>query len=240
MPLRRIRTALITGGGRGLGAEIGSLLAERGVAVGITSRSATDLEATCDRLRTSGSTCVWRQCDAAVPESVAEALTGIVHDLGSVDLLVNNAGGWVRGTLEATDPGQFRALVEACVLGTFNFCFATIPYMKAAGGGFILNIGSTAGVEWFPGSAAAGAPKAAVCDLSRRLRQEVAEHGIRVALLNPARIGKWSAAEELESRRCGARFLSLSHRQVAAIALFMIDQPENVAITELSVVPTGA
>lgn len=173
--------AVVTGAGRGIGRSCALVLSDAGALVVLVARSAEQLEAVADEIRSRGGAPhvlvadVTRYSDCA---AVAEVLRALPGDLR---VLVNNAGGGdVSRKLLDTEPAEWAGIVELNLTGVFNVCHAVLPEMVAAGGGRVVNIGSGAGRGATPGLSAYGAAKAGVTQLTRVLAAELWRRGIDV------------------------------------------------------------
>jgi 3-oxoacyl-[acyl-carrier protein] reductase len=169
--------ALVTGGGRGIGANIARELASGGMEVAVTGRTAEQVEAVAEEL--GGRALVG---DVSRREDVERWLA----EVGDVDLLVNNAGisGW-EDTAWEVDVDEWWHVFEVNVLGVYLCCRAAIPGMLARGHGRIVNVAS--GAAYLPGSTstAYSSSKAAVHRLSETLSLQLAPHGIPVFSISP-------------------------------------------------------
>jgi 3-oxoacyl-[acyl-carrier protein] reductase len=228
--------AVVTGGGRGLGRAIAHEFARAGYRIAVLGRSEPALTAVADEL--ADATVMWRVCDVTRWDQVATAFADIEKMYGRIDVLVNNAGGWLPTSLEDTDPEELHRLLDTTALGTMYCARAAVPGMRERGDGFILNIGSTSGLASTTDNAASSAPKGAIGTLTSTLSRELETYGIRVGVLHPASIDKNSAPEHVPPAQDG-RHLGLGQQQVARIALFMVRQPANVHIREVVVTPTN-
>jgi 3-oxoacyl-[acyl-carrier protein] reductase len=175
------QVALVTGGGRGIGATIARELAAGGARVAVSARSREQVEAVANE--TGGLAVV---ADVSAPESV-EAMVGEVEsDLGPIDLLVNNAGiaGW-ESTAWETDPNEWWRVFEVNVFGAYLCCRSVIPGMIERGHGRIVNTGSGSG--YLPGQqmTAYGSSKAALYRFGETLAEQLKPHGIPVFIISP-------------------------------------------------------
>jgi NAD(P)-dependent dehydrogenase (short-subunit alcohol dehydrogenase family) len=173
------RVALITGGGRGIGAATARLLAERGASVAVASRTEDEVMAVADEIRASGGTALPIKMDVTDEASVADGVRRLREDLGPPSILVNNAGTpGVPLPVAATEPSAWREVFEVNVTGAFLCARAVLPQMAAANWGRIVNVSSAAARHPVAGMSAYSASKAALDQLTRVLALEGARHNI--------------------------------------------------------------
>ncbi|HEY6098781.1 MAG TPA: SDR family NAD(P)-dependent oxidoreductase, partial [Anaeromyxobacter sp.] len=136
-----IRTAIVTGGGRGIGAAVARALTGRGLAVTVFARTAGQLE----RVVAEKGAALAVAGDVRREEDVARLVAAHERALGPVDVLVNDAGIVERGLAEELSPGAFREVLDVNLTGAFLCARAVIPGMKARGRGRIVNVASISG-----------------------------------------------------------------------------------------------
>ena len=182
------RTALVTGGGSGIGLGIAGCLGAAGARVAIASRSLEKLEASAERLRAAGIETLALEANVREPDSIRNAVLATAEGFGSVDILVNNAAGNFYAPSESLSPNGWRAVVETDLYGTFFSSQAVFPFMSDAGYGRIVSISMTLHYRGWPQMAHACAAKAGIDALTRTLALEWAEHGITVNAVAPGPI----------------------------------------------------
>lgn len=177
------RVAIVTGAGTGIGAAIARRLASAGAVVGVADLDLAGASDVSGGIENAFPLAV----DITDSVNVAAAVQKTMETYGRIDILVNNAGvaGKAAPCWEYSDE-EFRAVVNTNLNGTFYFCRAVIPYMRAAGYGRIVNIASIAGKEGNPNMSAYSASKAAVIGLTKSLAKEVATDGICINSVTPA------------------------------------------------------
>lgn len=179
------RRALVTGGSRGIGAEIVRRLAADGAAVAFTyGSSAAEADKLAAEIAADGGTSVAIQADSGDPEQVARAIDETVAQLGGLDILVNNAGVAYIGDVESLTMEQFDRLVAINVKGVFAAIQRALPHLGTIGR--IINIGSiNADRVPGPGLSIYAMSKAAVAGLTRGLARELGPRGITVNNIQP-------------------------------------------------------
>jgi 3-oxoacyl-[acyl-carrier protein] reductase len=182
----RNRTAVITGGGAGIGLAIAQRLAVSGAALALWDRDGSALEAASAALPRGAITHALDVADAA---SVARAAETTAHALGRIDVLVCSAG--ITGPNVTTweyPVDAWRQVMDVNVNGLFHCNRAVVPQMLKNDYGRIVNIASVAGKEGNPNASAYSASKAAVIGLTKSLGKELAKTGIRVNCVTPAAV----------------------------------------------------
>lgn len=226
------KVAVVTGAGRGIGEAIAFAYAEAGAAVGLLARTATEIARVAEQLRERGHQAEAIACDVADGPQVERHLAAIVARLGGLHILVNNAGGGSeRKNVGDDDPEQWRRVIEVNLLGTYHVSRATVPHLKASGGGTIINIGSGMGYQAKPGNSSYHTAKAGVGMLTRCLAVELWEHGITVNELIPGPVATKLTAGLFVAGEAHPSIPS-EHvkrpQEVAPLALFLAEQaPEG-------------
>ena len=181
------RTAVVTAGGAGIGAATCLLLARHGAHVFVVDIDAERAAATAGGIGDAGGAATPVACDVTDPAQV-ELLRGSVLDGdGRVDVLVNNAGDWLRnvGEFSDGDPGHWDDLHRINFLHILLVTRAFLPAMTAAGRGSIVNVSSVEGLRGYPVDPVYAAYKAAAVHFTRSLAVQVGGHGVRVNGIGP-------------------------------------------------------
>src|ERR1700728_2959235 len=139
------QVAVVTGGGRGLGAAIALAFAEVGADVVIASRTQAELEAVADQVRAVGRRAHIVAADLAQPEVTAELAGQAVEAFGRLDIVVNNVGGTMPNTLLTTSTKDLKDAFTFNVVTAHALTLAAVPLMLEQGGGSVINISSTMG-----------------------------------------------------------------------------------------------
>ncbi len=191
------KTALVTGGTKGIGRAIAESLVEGGAHVAISARHENDVASAVSRLNAIrvGATTGY-VCDVRNYDDVKTTFARIVSELGGVDILINNAGIGIFSPVESMSLDDFRAVIETNVFGVFYCCHEAIPLMKQRGGGYIINISSLAGTNAHPQMAAYNASKFGLNGFSEALMQEVRHDDIKVSYIMPGSVNTEFGGDE--------------------------------------------
>ncbi len=183
------KSALITGGTRGIGYAIVDALLRQGSSVFFCGTRQAGVDQAVNRLRSRyGRRVAGKVCNVRNHEEVHALLLETERLYGGLDILVNNAGIGLFNSVEKMAPEDWRAIIETNLSGMFHCCHEAIPLMKKRGGGYIINIGSLAGRNFFPGGSAYSATKAGMIAFSEALMQEVRYDHIRVSYVMPGSV----------------------------------------------------
>ena len=182
------KIAIITGGARGIGAKSAELFAAEGAAVAIWDLNVERGEETTQLINAQGGTAVFCACDVTDASQIAAATERVSSELGSPNVLFNNAGIAVVGELEEITEAEWDRQYAVNVKSIYLVSRAIIPLMRAAGGGSIINMASESAFVGFPMHPAYTSSKAAVVHLSRSMAVRYAEDNIRVNSLCPGTI----------------------------------------------------
>ena len=187
MKIRGARV-LVTGASSGIGRAASLALAGKGARLAITSRGADRLTKVADeiiRVFPETPAPVVVQCDVADTEAVHTLMEDCLSQLGSIDVLINNAGIGVYGEIEKTSPEDFQSVMNVNFFGAVNCMLEVLPIMRDAGQGIIVNVASVAAIHGVPFLGAYCATKSALVSVSQSLRAELAGTGIRITLIYP-------------------------------------------------------
>ena len=181
------RTALVTGGGSGLGAACAARLAAEGVAVAVTDRNAEAAAAVAGDITARGGRALAIGCDVTREDDVAGAVAQCASEFGGPHLLISSAGiALGEGGVADCTAQRWDALMAVNVRGTFLAARHAIPPMIAAGGGAVVNLSSVFGFRAPPGECAYAASKGAIVNLTRQMALDYAPQGVRVNCVCPA------------------------------------------------------
>lgn len=173
------KTAIVTGGTKGIGKAIAKRYIEEGAKVVIAARSKRPGIETAEELG-----CLFIQCDVSKYDDIAAVVEQTVEEFGGLDIIVNNAGIGPTGTLDELDLEDWHQLMSINLDGVMYGSRAALPYLRRANGS-IINVASVLGLAGGPGSVAYATAKGAVVNFTRAMAYDYAEEGVRVNCLCP-------------------------------------------------------
>ena len=229
-----VKTALITGGGRGIGRAIALAFAGEGIRIAVAARTAEQVEQVAHEI---GNGAIALICDVSDPESVTRMFAELRKRLGDADILVNNAGIAESATLVSTSDELWHRHLAVNLSGTFYCTRAALPAMLKKSWGRVINVASIAGKTGAPYIAAYSASKHGVMGLTRSVALEVAATGVTVNAICPGyvdtemvsrgierittRTGR-TAEEALDSlKKMSPQNRLVTAEEVAAVALLL-------------------
>ena len=179
------RTAVITGGGYGIGAAIGRLFAQEGARVALIGRDGIRGEETAGEIRESGGDCRFYVADVSKAEQIARAASQILKDYLAVDILVNNAGIWRPGRVIDLDEETWDSVLDTNLKGMFLVSRHFLPGMMERKRGVVINMASVAGLVGAADASCYAASKGGIVNLSRSMALDFAPYNVRVNCLCP-------------------------------------------------------
>lgn len=196
MPRLTGKTALITGGGSGIGRATARLFAAEGARVVVAGRRHGPLEAVVDEIRAAGGQGVAAVADLTDSAGIEAVVADTVRAFGIPNVLVNNAGLFeARGRLHETSPEAFNQSLAVNLRAPFLLMRAIVPLMLTAGGGSIVNVGSNLAQFAIPNASAYCAAKGGLLMLTRAAAMDYAADGIRCNMVSPGLVRTEMTAE---------------------------------------------
>jgi 3-oxoacyl-[acyl-carrier protein] reductase len=227
------RTALVTGGTRGIGRAIAEALLAAGAKVAICGRDQAGVDrAVMEMTNGSKREVAGLAADVSSSRDVSRLFEWVDREAGELDILVNNAGvGVFKPTSELTVE-DWRKTIETNLSGVFYCCHEALPRFKKRGGGYILNIGSLAGKNAFGGGAAYNASKFGLNGFSEALMLDHRYDGIKVSYIMPG-----SVDTEFGAGAAHADW-KIAAEDIAEIALMLLRTPARTLISRVEVRPS--
>ncbi|MDE3000520.1 MAG: 3-oxoacyl-[acyl-carrier-protein] reductase [Gemmatimonadota bacterium] len=183
------KTAIVTGGSRGIGEAIANRLADEGARVAVcSSRTLESAQAVADAIENRGGSALALQADVSDATDVGGLFKAVLDRWGGVDILVNNAGIARDGLLMRLKPGDWDAVLNVNLKGAFLCTQAAVRPMMRARSGRIINISSVTGLMGNPGQAGYTAAKSGLIGLTKTTAKELASRGITANVVAPGYI----------------------------------------------------
>ena len=225
------RVAIVTGSTRGIGRAIAAALHGAGARVVVTGR---DADAASRGARALGDGALGLACDVRSATDCARLVARTVEEFGGLDVLVNNAGVGEFAPVREMAPEAWRTVLGTNLDGVFYCCHAALPHLVAAGTSWIINIGSLAGKNAFPGGAAYNASKFGLIGFSEALMQEVRHEGVRVTCVMPGSV----ATEFSHPARGTSDDWKIQPEDIAQIVLDLLATPARTLPSRIEVRPS--
>lgn len=236
---------LVTGASAGIGAACARAFAGAGARLVLVARRTDRLHALAEELRAAhGTECHLVALDVRDAAAVREAVDGLPVEWREVGVLVNNAGlGRGMDRVHEGDPAEWDEMVDTNVKGLLFVTRAVVPGMVARGRGHVVNLGSVAGHEVYPGGAVYCATKHAVDAITRGLRMDLLGTGVRVSTVDPGMVEtEFSVVrfrgDQERADRVYAGMTPLTPDDVADAVLWCATRPPHVNIDEIILKPT--
>lgn len=226
------QTALVTGGGSGIGLAISRRLHRMGMKVILASRRIDLLTREVEKLNADGRNQAFALAmDVRNRQSIITALAELPSDFSDVDVLINNAGLGVEHSIEDCPEDDWDLVMDTTLKGPFMLTQALLPIMKAKGDGFILNIASQAAKHGYANAGPYCAAKFGLVGFAKALQEEVRPFNIRIHNLMPALV-QVPAPESKEEMKAGW----LQTEDLADAVEFAITRPERVFLEDIGLI----
>ncbi|ACL58011.1 SDR family NAD(P)-dependent oxidoreductase [Methylobacterium nodulans] len=216
------RVAVVTGSARGIGLSIVRLLAERGASVVVTDINVEAGESSAAELRKEGHNAIFIAADISKETDVIQLIATAIDKLGSIGILVNNAGIVSTGPVTDIDLQHWQRLIDIDLTSVFLLVKAVLPHMMERRSGRIINIASVAGLNGggLLGNSCYAAAKGGVIAFSKGIAREAGQHGVTSNVICPALTETDMTASMPEAQR---------RRIIDAIPLGRAGKPNEVA-----------
>jgi NAD(P)-dependent dehydrogenase (short-subunit alcohol dehydrogenase family) len=233
------KSAVITGGGSGVGRAIALKLAQQGWRVAIVGRTLATLQETQRLASSHASRFIVHVCDIGSPRSVGALGTALLAEFGSIDVLVNAAGtNAPRRSLEVLSQEDYETMIGTNLNGAYYCVQAFLPQMRSRQSGTIINIVSDAGKQASPKAGPAYVmSKFGLAGLTQSINAEERAHGVRACAIFPGDIDTPLLNKRPQAPNAAARAKMMRAEDVADCALFCIQMPDHVIVEEMLVRP---
>lgn len=218
----RNKVVLITGASAGIGLATARRFGQAGAKLALAARSTDRLETLAHEMQSQGIEAIALTTDLRDPAQIQQAISTTARHYGRIDILINNAGQAVAGTIADLDPDHFHQVIELNVYAPLHAMQAVIPIMRVHGGGIIINVSSMVSKMRIPGLAGYAATKSALNMMSDTARGELANDNIRVISVFPR-----LTSTDFQQHSLGSQ--ETRRQQRAPHPSVPIDPPEHVA-----------
>lgn len=231
------KTAVITGGGSGIGAAIATELARQGASVVVAGRNLEKLEAVCEQYPDQIFAIA---ADVGNRDEATNLIKQANEKLGHIDILINSAGTNVPNRMmHNLDPADWDKMMQVNATGAFNCIRETLPQMRERRDGLVINISSISGLRAAAlGGVGYNASKFAVSGLGMSVGDEVREEGIRVTNIYPGEVDTPILVKRPSPVSDEHRANILKPEDVAAAVLMVVNLPARARVPELTIMPT--
>src|ERR1700728_4970633 len=225
------KTALVLGGGGGLGRAIAKSFAAEGAKVAVAGVGSTSIDATLAELRSIGGSSlslIWDLADLSV---IKANISKIESELGPVDILINNTGGPPPASAAGQDSALWTKQFQSMVLSVIAITDCVLPSMKSRGWGRILTSTSSGVISPIPNLAISNALRLSLVGWSKTLAREVAKDGITANIVLPGRIatGRTKFLDQAKAKREGRSVEDVAAESAGSIPLGRYGKPEEYA-----------
>jgi 3-oxoacyl-[acyl-carrier protein] reductase len=220
------KTALVLGGGGGLGRAIAKALATEGANVAVAGIGSASIDGTVADLKAIGGKCIGLIWDLAELSVINANVSKIESELGPVDILVNNTGGPPPASAAGQDPALWTAQFQSMVLSVIAITDCVLPGMKSRGWGRILTSTSSGVISPIPNLAISNALRLSLVGWSKTLAREVGNDGITANIVVPARV---ATLDNARAKREGRSAEEVAAESQGAIPLGRYGKPEEYA-----------
>jgi 3-oxoacyl-[acyl-carrier protein] reductase len=227
------RTAVVTGGTRGIGFALASALAGAGATVAICGRTPENVEEAVRRLtKQGGNKVLGKAADVRTQTEVEELFTWIDRETGGADILVNNAGIGIFGSTSDLTVEQWQQTLDTNLSGAFYCSRAALTRLRKRRSGYIINIGSLAGKDAFAGGAAYNASKFGLAGLSEAMLLDNRYDNVRVTHILPGSVdtGFSGGSEKADWK--------IAPEDIGEVVLMLLRMPERTLVSRVEMRPS--
>ncbi len=227
------KIVVITGASQGLGKSLAIKLSKQGAKIALLARSEDKLKKTKKTIQSFKGIAEVFVCNISKPDQIKSTVQSILKKFKAIDILINNAGIWLEGSTEKSDPEKINTMFQANTLGAIYLTSAVIPCLKKQPQATILNVISVAGVEPSKDWSIYTASKYAMRGFTDSLKQEMQGTNIKVIGFYPG--GMNTNLFINAGRQAKNEPWMMKKQQIADILIFLLTQPKDIVIDHLEV-----
>jgi NAD(P)-dependent dehydrogenase (short-subunit alcohol dehydrogenase family) len=229
------KTALVTGGSKGIGLAVARRLAQAGSNLAICGRSSESLTNAIDGLRrdflSDDLKLVALPADVRNEDAVAGLFRAMDSEFGGLDILVNNAGVGIFRNLADLEPAEWRTVIDTNLTGAYLCSHAALPRFRARGGGWIVNVASLASVNAFAGGAAYNASKFGLLGMAAAAMLDHRHDGVKVSTVLPGSVSTGFTSG-------GEADWKIAPEDVAEVVASILAMPERTLVSHVEMRPS--
>ncbi|MBN9659720.1 MAG: SDR family oxidoreductase [Acidobacteria bacterium] len=229
------KTALVTGGSRGIGRAVVERLLKAEANVAFCARTQASVDQALEEIRSRNSTfalkVAGRVADVGSEEQVRSLFEWLELEFGVLDILVNNAGVGIFKDLAAMAPEEWQTVIGTNLTGVYNCCHHALPQLQKQGGGWIVNIASLAGKNAFAGGAAYNASKFGLCGMSEAILLDHRYEGVKVTTVLPGSVST-------DFGRAGKAEWKIGPEDVAEAVAMILAMPDRTLVSHVEIRPS--
>jgi 3-oxoacyl-[acyl-carrier protein] reductase len=222
------KTAVVTGGGKGLGKSITKMLLTQGMNVAICGRTKETIETTVKEFNLLYPNKIYGECcDVRNSKQVEKFAANVLETYSNIDVLINNSGFGKESLIWQTSESDWDDVMNTNVKGAYLMCKAFVPNMIENKEGYVLNIASQAALNGYANAGVYCASKFAMVGLGKALQEEVRQYGIHVHSLNPALIQSQITKDEMVDNGL------IQNEDLARMTVYLLQQPRRLKIDNI-------
>ena len=225
------KVAIVTGSTKGIGLAIAERMVNEGASVVVNSRTTSDVEAVAEQL---GSATVGMACNVSDPTACERLIDQTVERFGRLDVLINNAGAGILKSITEMSIEEWRQQIDVNLGGVFYLSKAAIPHLSATGNGFIINIGSLAGRNFFPGGTGYNASKAGLIGMTEAMMLDVRHDDVRVSIIMPGSVNTRFGGKDQSQERSWP----LEADDCALAVMQLLEYPKEAHVSRMEMRPS--
>jgi len=234
------KTAIVTGGTRGIGQAIAARLLDEGAQVAICGTRQKSVDEAIDLLSPKGRV-FGMVADVSKLEDVRGFVGAVTQQFGAVHILINNAGAGIFRSVADLEPEEWHRMIGLNLTGAYYCCHEIMPIFRQAGGGDVINISSLAGKNAFAGGAGYNASKFGLNGFSEAMMLDYRNEGIRVSTIMPGSVDTEFGRNQPGSNRyvnSDADAWKIAPDDVALVVLNVLLMPRRTTISQIEVRPS--
>jgi NAD(P)-dependent dehydrogenase (short-subunit alcohol dehydrogenase family) len=234
------KTAIVTGGTRGIGQAIAVRLLAQGARVAICGTHQKSVDDAIEFLSPKGQV-FGSVADVSKLEDVRAFVGAVIQQFGTVQILINNAGAGIFGSVADLTPEEWQRMIGLNLTGAYYCCHEILPIFRQAGGGDVINISSLAGKNAFAGGAAYNASKFGLNGFSEAMMLDYRHEGVRVSTIMPGSVDTEFGRNQSDSDRyvnSDRNAWKIAPDDIAEIVLTVLLMPRRTTISQIEVRPS--